>query len=189
MQPDNRPNDADDADDTATGAEQAAIEPAPLPTYIRRNLRTIRASSFAAAAGTGLVFALPSAWTWFLDQDLQPGQGTVIGGTFVAITGLIAYTGTHQSRRSTERIAADKNTLDTTNADRAHDLTVTQELRARFVTIAAQFADPSPEIRLAGVYALEALTDDWLDRGAHHEAQTCINYYCGYLTRPYTPPT
>ncbi|MDR6912917.1 uncharacterized protein YjbI with pentapeptide repeats [Rhodococcus fascians] len=134
-------------------------------------------------------FAGPSAWDWYLRQDITPGHGTIIGGLFVVIAAAIAYTGTHLTRTSTERIAIAKNDLDKTNAESAHNLTDIQELRRRFVTTTAQFADPSPEVRLAGVYALEALANDWIDRENHTDAQTCINYLCGYLTRPYTPPT
>lgn len=132
----------------------------------------------APKAWAVLVVAVPAAWSWYLNQNITPGHGTIIGGTFVCVAALIAYTGTHLSRRSTERIANNNNNL--------ADL---QELRRRFVTTTAQFADPSPEIRLAGVYALEALVDDWIDRDKHNDAQTCINYLCGYLARPYIPPT
>jgi len=134
-------------------------------------------------------FAGPSAWDWYLRQDITPGHGTIIGGFFVVTAAAIAYTGTHLTRTSTERIAIAKNDLDKTNAENAHNLADIQELRRRFVTTTAQFADPSPEVRLAGVYALEALTNDWIDRKNDTDAQTCINYLCGYLTRPYTPPT
>lgn len=134
-------------------------------------------------------FAGPSAWDWYLRQDITPGHGTIIGGFFVVTAAAIAYTGTHLTRTSTERIAIAKNNLDKTNAENAHNLADIQELRRRFVTTTAQFADPSPEVRLAGVYALEALTNDWIDRNNHTDAQTCINYLCGYLTRSYTPPT
>lgn len=147
--------------------------------------------TLAIALITGFVAGLlgPTAWHWYLDQTITPGHGTIIGGIFVVTAAAIAYTGTHLTRTSNERIANQRNQLDTTNTQRAHELTDTQELRRRFVTTTAQFADPSPEVRLAGVYALEALTDDWIDRNRQTDAQTCINYLCGYLTRPYTPPT
>ncbi|WP_196249960.1 pentapeptide repeat-containing protein [Rhodococcoides fascians] len=147
--------------------------------------------TLATALITGFVAGLlgPTAWHWYLDQTITPGHGTIIGGIFVVTAAAIVYTGTHLTRTSNERLANQRNELDTTNTQRAHDLTDTQELRRRFVTTTAQFADPSPEVRLAGVYALEALTDDWIDRGKHTDAQTCINYLCGYLTRPYTRPT
>ena len=131
----------------------------------------------APKAWSELVVAVPAAWSWFLRQNITPGHGTVIGGFFVVAAAVIAYTGTHLTRTSNER-----------NADRSHNRADLQELRRRFITTAAQFADPSPEVRLAGVYALEALTDDWIDRQRYIDAQTCINYLCGYLTRPYEPP-
>ena len=73
--------------------------------------------------------------------------------------------------------------------------------RERFTTIAGQLADPNPAVRIAGVYAMEALTNDWLAKshwyswrwtpGRHagrREAQACINVLCAYLRLPYTPP-
>ncbi|MFN3538974.1 MAG: pentapeptide repeat-containing protein [Rhodococcus sp. (in: high G+C Gram-positive bacteria)] len=124
-----------------------------------------------------LVVAVPAAWSWYLRQNITPGHGTVIGGFFVVAAAAIAYTGTHLTRTSNAR-----------HADRSHNRADLQELRRRFVTATAQFANPSPEVRLAGVYALEALTEDWIDRERYTDAQTCINYLCGYLVRPYTPP-
>ncbi len=38
-------------------------------------------------------------------------------------------------------------------------------------------------VRLAGVYAMAALADDW-----HEQRQTCINVLCAYLRMPYDPP-
>ena len=158
-----------------------------LSTWIERH-KIALVTCFAVAFVGGFLL-LGNTWDWYLRQDITPGHGTIIGGLFVVIAAAIAYTGTHLTRTSTERIAIAKNDLDKTNAEKAHNLADIQELRRRFVTTTAQFADPSPEVRLAGVYALEALTDDWIDRGNHTDAQTCINYLCGYLTRPYTPPT
>ncbi|MDV6262893.1 pentapeptide repeat-containing protein [Rhodococcoides yunnanense] len=155
-------------------------------SWIARH-RVSLAGFFTVGFTGGLVG--PSAWDWYLRQDITPGHGTIIGGFFVVTAAAIAYTGTHLTRTSTERIADQKNRFDTINAERAHNLADIQELRRRFVTTTAQFADPSPEVRLAGVYALEALTNDWIDRNSTTDAQTCINYLCGYLTRPYSPPT
>ena len=161
----------------------------PASSGKKRNLRRLTAASIGLAllitvvivapkAWAALIVAVPATWSWFLRQDITPGRGTIIGGFFIVAAAAIAYTGTHLTRTSNQR-----------NADRSHNRADLQELRRRFVSTTAQFADPSPEVRLAGVYALEALTDDWIDRGRHTDAQTCINYLCGYLTRPYTPPT
>nr|WP_176457558.1 MULTISPECIES: pentapeptide repeat-containing protein [unclassified Rhodococcus (in: high G+C Gram-positive bacteria)] len=177
---------------TTPDGTTASTNPTTEPAYRRVEAwigrHKIALSGCFAIGFTG-GFAGPSAWDWYLRQDITPGHGTIIGGFFVVTAAAIAYTGTHLTRTSTERIADQKNTLDTVNAERAHNLADIQELRRRFVTTTAQFADPSPEVRLAGVYALEALTNDWIDRNSTTDAQTCINYLCGYLTRPYTSPT
>ena len=65
----------------------------------------------------------------------------------------------------------------------------------RFTTIASQLADPSAAVRVAGVYAMEALINHWLTyplgdseqekEEAKYQAQTCINVLCSYLREPY----
>lgn len=70
----------------------------------------------------------------------------------------------------------------------SHDLEVTRGLRDRFTTIAGQLADPASAVRTAGVYAMEALANDWLTRGVYSEAQACINVLCSYVRTPYAPP-
>ncbi len=59
----------------------------------------------------------------------------------------------------------------------------TQTLNERFATAAGQLgSDKPPEVRLAGVYAMAGLADDWKDN-----RQTCIDVLCGYLRMPYGP--
>lgn len=119
---------------------------------------------------------------------------TVIGGACVVAAGLLAFFVAYYNRRQTEK----------------HWRTTNRQ--ERFTTIASQLADPATAIRLAGVYAMEALIDDWLKPNplpwatqliafkpsrraeartqlAQHgkrQAQTCINVLCSYLRL--TPP-
>jgi uncharacterized protein YjbI with pentapeptide repeats len=59
----------------------------------------------------------------------------------------------------------------------------TQSLNERFATAADQLgSDKPPEVRLAGVYAMAGLADDW-----KKNRQTCIDVLCGYLRMPYEP--
>jgi len=53
----------------------------------------------------------------------------------------------------------------------------------RFKSAAEQLASEQAANRLAGVYAMAGLADDW-DAGR----QTCINVLCAYLRMPYEPP-
>jgi hypothetical protein len=55
-------------------------------------------------------------------------------------------------------------------------------LNARFATAAEELGSDKPAVRLAGVYAMAGLADDW-----EANRQTCIDVLCGYLRMPYEP--
>ena len=54
-------------------------------------------------------------------------------------------------------------------------------LRDRFTTAAGQLGHDADPVRLAGVYAMAALADDWLRQNNQHEAQVCVDVLCGYV--------
>jgi len=59
----------------------------------------------------------------------------------------------------------------------------TRTLNERFATAAGQLgSDKQPALRLAGVYAMAGLADDWPEN-----RQTCIDVLCAYLRLPYDP--
>jgi hypothetical protein len=59
----------------------------------------------------------------------------------------------------------------------------TRTLNERFATAAEQLgSDKPPEVRLAGVYAMAGLADDW-----EENRQTCVDVLCAYLRMPYEP--
>src|SRR5215468_3257450 len=59
----------------------------------------------------------------------------------------------------------------------------TRTLNERFATAAEQLgSDKPPAVRLAGVYAMAGLADDW-----EENRQTCVEVLCGYLRMPYEP--
>ena len=56
-------------------------------------------------------------------------------------------------------------------------------LNERFATSARQLGDDKPAaVRLAGVYAMAGLAEDW-----EENRQTCVDVLCGYLRLPYDP--
>src|SRR5208282_5482086 len=56
-------------------------------------------------------------------------------------------------------------------------------LNERFATAADKLgSDKPPAVRLAGVYAMAGLADDW-----EENRQTCIDVLCAYLRLPYAP--
>ncbi|MFV0458984.1 MAG: pentapeptide repeat-containing protein [Actinomycetales bacterium] len=57
-------------------------------------------------------------------------------------------------------------------------------LHTRYTEAAKQLGDEKAAVRLAGVYAMAALADDWLNRGNTADAQACVNVLCAYLRMP-----
>jgi hypothetical protein len=51
-------------------------------------------------------------------------------------------------------------------------------LNARFATAADKLGSEAPAVRLAGIYAMTGLADDWPEN-----RQTCVEVLCGYLRR------
>lgn len=58
-----------------------------------------------------------------------------------------------------------------------------QQFADRYTKSAEQLGSDQAAIRLAGVYAMARLGDDWLE-----QRQTCIDVLCAYLRMPYQPP-
>jgi len=54
----------------------------------------------------------------------------------------------------------------------------------RFTRASEQLDSDKAAVRLAGVYAMASLADDW-----KAGRQQCIDMLCAYLRMPYTPPT
>lgn len=54
----------------------------------------------------------------------------------------------------------------------------------RYAKAAEQLGSDKAAVRLAGVYAMVSLADDWVD-----ERQTCVDVLCAYIRMPYEPPS
>jgi len=83
-----------------------------------------------------------------------------------------------EQRRQLDRTFAEQRTqLDRTLAEQR-----TRTLNERFATAAEQLGSDKPAVRLAGVYAMAGLADDW-----EENRQACIDVLCAYLRLPYEP--
>lgn len=65
-----------------------------------------------------------------------------------------------------------------------HEREAITALRERFTTAAGQLGDSSTAIRLAGVYAMSALADDWIAKDKVNEAGVCVDVLCAYIRSP-----
>src|SRR6266487_5285988 len=94
-----------------------------------------------------------------------------------------------QSEQLDTTLAAQREQLAATLADQREQLdkTLAQQrdrtLNERFATAADRLgSDKPPAVRLAGVYAMAGLADDWPEN-----RQTCVDVLCAYLRMPYEP--
>jgi dsDNA-binding SOS-regulon protein len=122
------------------------------------------------------------------------------------------FYGIHQTRKDTEEtlkgrsdqldktLKEQRDQLDRTIAEQREQLDITlaeqrerldrtlaeqrtRTLNERFATAAGQLGDDKPAaVRLAGVYAMSGLADDWPEN-----RQTCVDVLCAYLRMPYQP--
>jgi len=101
--------------------------------------------------------------------------------SFLTLIGTLAaqYFGRRATSRDTqEALEEQRKQLDKTLAEQR-----SRTLNERFVTAAWQLgSDKPPAVRLAGVYALAGLADDWPEN-----RQTCVDVLCAYLRMPYEP--
>jgi hypothetical protein len=90
--------------------------------------------------------------------------------SFLTLIGTLAfqYFGRRATRKQLDRTLAEQRT---------------RTLNERFATAAVQLGDDKrPAVRLAGVYAMAGLADDWPEN-----RQTCVDVLCAYLRLPYDP--
>ncbi|ABH00660.1 conserved hypothetical protein (plasmid) [Rhodococcus jostii RHA1] len=95
-------------------------------------------------------------------------SATLLGVSGLGGAALIAY----RKQRSTEE---------------THDNERVSALHERYSTAAEQLGHDNPAIRLAGVYGLASLADDWKSAGRHGETQVCIDLLCAYLRAEHEP--
>jgi uncharacterized protein YjbI with pentapeptide repeats len=85
-----------------------------------------------------------------------------------------------QRKQLNETLQAQSDQLDKTLAEQR-----ARTLNERFATAADQVGSDKPAVRLAGVYAMANLADDW-DFSKTNQ-QTCVDVLCAYLRMPYEP--
>ena len=102
------------------------------------------------------------------------------GVSVLTLVGTLAaqYLGFRATSRDAEKNAEEqRKQLDRTLAEQR-----TRTLNERFTTAAEQLGSDKPAVRLAGVYAMAGLADDW-----EENRQTCVDVLCAYLRMPYEP--
>jgi hypothetical protein len=111
---------------------------------------------------------------------------TVIAASIAAGVSVLTLVGTlaaqYLGRRATARDAETAFAQQRAQLDRTLAEQPTRTLNERFATAAEQLGNDKPAVRLAGVYAMAGLADDW-----EENRQTCVDVLCAYLQLPYEP--
>lgn len=148
----------------------------PLPAGIARSVFGWLTLSITVATGTvgGLLWVLgwpkfPSSTSFTTTEILDLLK---IGLAVVAGFGGVVLLAINFRK---QRVAEAEHDLAIKRADRE----VTQGFNERFGTAAEQLAHASAAVRMAGVYAMAGLADDWADK-----RQVCVDVLCGYLRMP-----
>ena len=115
---------------------------------------------------------------------MSPEVTAAIIAAIVSFVTLIAtvvtqYLGRRATSRDTQKaLDEQRKQLDRTITEQR-----TRTLNERFATAAGQLGDDKPPaVRLAGVYAMAGLADDW-----EENRQTCVDVLCASLRLPYEP--
>ena len=114
----------------------------------------------------------------------------VVGVLTVIATVAVQISGRRATSQDTQRTLAEQReqlnrtlTEQRKQLDRTLAEQRTRTLNERFATAAGQLGSDKPAaVRLAGVYAMAGLADDWLEN-----RQTCVDVLCAYLRLPYDP--
>jgi hypothetical protein len=148
---------------------------------------TVLASCTAAAVGSVVlvIFARQAfgSWPWEGGNYSDSLKWYDITRSTIASVGLLGLGGgaliAYRRQRTTEALYALERSrrLDATTAD----------LHVRYMRAAEQLGSEQAAVRLAGVYTMGALADDWLRLGSPVQQQVCIDVLCAYLRMPYDP--
>lgn len=147
----------------------------------------------STGAGAVLFYAfvwqqLNEAWVWSLNgatgQQLFDAARTTV--TLVGIIGLggAAFIAIRRQRTTERTQLTAAEALVLSQSEFQHEST--RALRDRYTAAAEQLGSDSFALRLAGVYALSALADDWAAVNNTSERQVCVDLLCAYLRTPVT---
>ncbi|MFD9396487.1 pentapeptide repeat-containing protein [Streptomyces sp. NPDC060000] len=143
-------------------------------------------SSIMALIGSGETLQLfikpqpspaPATPSWL--PGVAAGVGTLLGATIAGLIGALTARYTSRTQQKITQLTL-MHARENTQAEIDH-LNV-RMFNERFSMASEQLGHREPTVRLAGVYAMAGLADDWVER-----QQTCIDVLCAYLRLPYPP--
>ena len=172
--------------EVVTDSEDSKEPPTRRRGWLRPSATTRRVATTLGV----LVVALGVA-ALVLSTPIESGQGTAIGGLAVLGGAALTFYSANLTRKQTssDENAKLKEQQDARN--QLHQREVIRDIQTRFSTSTAQLANEAATIRLAGVYSLSSLADDWYtatgsELASERDRQVCIDVLCAYLRRDTT---
>lgn len=154
-----------------------------------RLVRLVSAALMCTVVGMLIFFSFFSwilrhdPFPWNLDQPLSTAElkeiiqssVTLAAALGVGVTLFLSY------RRQKTNEETQQTTAEVLDLQREqHENQVVTTLRDRYSKAAEQIASADAAVRLAGVYALAGLADDWHRRDFSRDRQTCVSLLCAY---------
>jgi hypothetical protein len=110
----------------------------------------------------------------------------VVAAIIAASVGVLTLIGTLAAQYFGRRATSGDTEITLGEQSKHLDRTLAEQrirtLNERFAAAADQLGSDKPTVRLAGVYAMAGLADDW-----EENRQTCVDVLCAYLRMPYEP--
>lgn len=108
-------------------------------------------------------------------------MATLVAGTIVGLGAWLGFIASSDNRRSMEHTAFMVDRRERKKAERDHNREKLSDQQNRFTRIAEQLADEKEPVRLAGMYGLSALADEWHQEGRLDLEDVAIELTCAYL--------
>ncbi|GAA1783590.1 hypothetical protein GCM10009712_33650 [Pseudarthrobacter sulfonivorans] len=181
----------------------ADIEQVPDESGSRENGSGTNRSIFSALvlwSGIGIALGViveilfaqmaSGTWLWEWRLNLDSARWYDVTRSAIATVGLFGLGGAALLAYRRQQTAEEQHVLDREKQSlelRKHYAADTTELRSRYANASAQLGHDKPAVRLAGVYAMSALAEDWRKAGVPAQQQVCVDVLCAYIRMAYNP--
>lgn len=133
--------------------------------------------SYTLSAPTG-----PPLWSRFWENlELTQPLATVLSGAIVGLGAFLGFYAATKSRKAMESAALDTDIRERHTAQLVHGREVKSARQERYSRIAEQMASEHGHVRMAGIYALSALADEWQEDDEYRQRDACVELLCAYL--------
>ncbi|STX02578.1 pentapeptide repeat-containing protein [Kocuria rosea] len=132
----------------------------------------------ATPIGASLVMAANAAYRehWWA-QPIATG----VAGAVVGIGAWLGFLASSDNRQSAEQLGFMADARERRKAELEHQRETMAARQARYTTIAEQLSSEHEPVRIAGLYGLSALADEWQESKNNNQRDVAIKLICAYM--------